>query len=479
MEFEPVIGLEIHIQLKTHTKAYSADANTYGELPNSVVSPVSLGHPGTLPVVNKQVVEHAIRLGLACNCTIREVNEYARKNYFYPDLPKGYQISQHLTPICTGGGVVIKTEEGTEKTIRLTRIHMEEDTGKSIHDLDPFNTLIDLNRAGVPLLEMVSEPDIANGTEAYNYLTEVRKLVRYLDVSDGNMEEGSMRCDVNISIRPKGTTTLGTKVEIKNLNSFRNVQRAIDFEARRQAEILNAGGKLHQETRTFEATKGQTLPMRSKEDAHDYRYFPEPDLPIVRVTDAWKASVAATMPALPRALFARFTETYGIPAYDAGVLTENREMALFYDELAQKTGQPKAASNWMMGPVKGFLNEKAAGMEGLPIGVEALAETIALVENDTVSFSAASQKLFPALLENPSANPADLAKSLGLIQESNSDQLQQWIDEALAAYPDKVEAYKSGKKGLIGLFMGEVMKKSGGKADPKATTSLLQKALES
>jgi aspartyl-tRNA(Asn)/glutamyl-tRNA(Gln) amidotransferase subunit B len=476
-EFEPVIGLEIHIQLKTHTKAYSPDANTYGELPNSAAHPVSLGHPGTLPVVNKAVVEHAIRLGLACGCNIREVNEYARKNYFYPDLPKGYQISQHLTPICTGGAISIKDADGQPKDIRITRIHMEEDTGKSIHDLDPFNTLIDLNRAGVPLLEMVSEPDIANGTEAYNYLSEVRKLVRYLDVSDGNMEEGSLRCDVNISIRKKGTKPFGTKVEVKNMNSFRNVQRAIDFECKRQEALILSGGTVVQETRTFDAVKGETTAMRTKEDAHDYRYFPEPDLPIVRVSESWKSQVASTMPPLPRELYAKFTGTFQLPDYDAAVLTENKAIALFFDRLAELSGQPKAASNWIMGPVKGYLNEQALEMEAFPISAETMAAVIQRVESGMISFSAASQKLFPALLLNPTAHPEQLARELSLIQERNEDHLQQWIAEALAAYPEKVLEYQSGKVGLLGLFMGEVMKRSGGKADPKATTQLLKEAL--
>jgi aspartyl-tRNA(Asn)/glutamyl-tRNA(Gln) amidotransferase subunit B len=354
---------------------------------------------------------------------------------------------------------------------------MEEDTGKSIHDLDPFNTLIDLNRAGVPLLEMVSEPDIANGTEAYNYLSEVRKLVRYLDVSDGNMEEGSLRCDVNISIRKKGTKPFGTKVEVKNMNSFRNVQRAIDFECKRQEALILSGGTVVQETRTFDAVKGETTAMRTKEDAHDYRYFPEPDLPIVRVSESWKSQVASTMPPLPRELYAKFTGTFQLPDYDAAVLTENKAIALFFDRLAELSGQPKAASNWIMGPVKGYLNEQALEMEAFPISAETMAAVIQQVESGMISFSAASQKLFPALLLNPTADPEQLARELSLIQERNEDHLQQWIAEALAAYPEKVLEYQSGKVGLLGLFMGEVMKRSGGKADPKATTQLLKEAL--
>jgi aspartyl-tRNA(Asn)/glutamyl-tRNA(Gln) amidotransferase subunit B len=323
--YELVVGLEVHAQLITASKAYSSDPNAYGDHPNTNVSVVTLGHPGTLPVANKKVIEHAIRIGLATNCTIAPWMHYARKNYFYPDLPKGYQITQDKTPICTGGVVHIPVMAGIGyKPIRITRIHMEEDAGKSIHDVDPFNTLVDLNRAGVPLVEIVSEPDIRSGQEAYDYLVEIRRLVRYLDICDGNMEEGSLRCDANISLRPKGVEAFGTRCEVKNMNSFRNVMRAIEFEAQRQSEILSAGGTIHMETRTFDAAKGATVGMRSKELAHDYRYFPEPDLQPITVTEATKAAIRKAMPPLPRELRAKYTGTFGLSEYDAGILTDDK-----------------------------------------------------------------------------------------------------------------------------------------------------------
>lgn len=476
--YEPVIGLEIHIQLNTLSKAYSADATAYGATPNSQVSPVSLGHPGTLPVTNAKAVEFAVRLGIACGCTIREWNEYARKNYFYADLPKGYQITQHDTPICTGGEIMIPDGQGGQKRIGLTRIHMEEDSGKSIHDLDPFNTLIDLNRAGVPLLEMVSEPDFRSGQEAYNYLAEVRRLVRYLDISDGNMEEGSLRCDVNVSIRPIGQEKFGTKVEIKNLNSFRNVQKAIDFEIRRQAELLDSGGTVIQETRTYDPAKDRTSSMRTKEDAHDYRYFTEPDLQPVVVTANYIEEVRSSLPPLPRELFKKYTEEMGLSEYDAGVLTENKAFALYFEELVTALPNPKTAANWMMGPVKSWLNERAEEIAEFPLPAPALSGLIQLVEENLVSYSAAAQRLFPLLLEDPAADPKAMAAKLNLLQESDAGALDTFVQQALAKYPEKVAEYKAGKKGLVGLFMGEVMKLSGGKADPKVASKLVQEALE-
>lgn len=477
-QYEPVIGLEVHIQLSTKSKAYSSDATEYGALPNTQVSPVSLGHPGTLPMFNKKAVEFAVKLGLACKSNIRERNEFARKNYFYADLPKGYQITQHLTPICTGGELLIKDADGNPKTIGITRIHMEEDSGKSIHDLDPFNTLIDLNRAGVPLLEMVSEPDFRSGVEAYNYLSEVRKLVRYLEISDGNMEEGSMRCDVNVSVRPKGREAFGTKVEIKNMNSFRNVQRAIEFEITRQIELLESGGTVQQETRNFDAAKGTTSAMRTKEDAHDYRYFNEPDLQPVLVTQNYIDSVHATMPPLPNELVEKYTNRLGLSAYDAGVLTENKQLALYFEDLIALTPNHKAAANWMMGAVKSHLNEKAIGIEEFPVKPEKIAACIDLVDTGKISNTIAAQHIFPLLIDNPEAEPLALATQHNWIQESDSDALLAVVREAIAKYPEKVHEYKNGKVGLIGLFMGEVMKLSRGKADPKVATKLVQQELE-
>ena len=476
--YEPVIGIEVHVQLSTQSKAYCGDATTYGASPNTQVSPISLGHPGTLPVFNKSVMNYAVKLGIACDCTIRERNEFARKNYFYADLPKGYQITQDTTPICTEGYVRIKDALGKDKKINLTRIHMEEDSGKSVHDIDPFNTLVDLNRAGIPLLEIVSEPEIKNGEEAYSYLSEIRKLVRYLEISDGNMEEGSLRADLNISVRKKGATKFGTKVEVKNMNSFRNVQKAIDFEIIRQIDMIEAGEEIHQETRTYDAAKNITIGLRSKEDAHDYRYFPEPDLVPVIVPQSYVDSVRENMPPLPYELFVKYTKELALSEYDAFVLTDSKAFALYFEEVIKHTSNYKGATNLLIGPVKSWLNEQSVEIEEFPISPEALAGIQTLVDDDKISISTATQKLFPALLEDPLADAAVLCKENGWIQQGDSDQLQAWVDQALAAYPEKIEEYRSGKKGLIGLFMGEVMKYSRGSADPKKASALLREILD-
>ena len=474
--YEAVIGLEVHVQLSTRSKAYAGEGYGYGEAPNTQISPVSLGLPGALPRANWGVVQAATRLGLALGCTIREYNEYARKNYFYPDLTKGYQITQHETPICNGGHVAIETSAGP-KRIGLTRIHMEEDTGKSIHDLDPFHTLLDYNRAGVPLLEIVSEPDLRNGEEAYAYLNEIRQLVRYLDISDGNMEEGSLRCDVNISVRPVGQVAFGTKVEVKNLNSFRHVQKAIDFEFQRQVAAVEAGEVIYQETRTFDSGKGSTSVLRLKEDANDYRYFTEPDLAPVRLTPAWIEGQRSSLPELPRARKARYQDQLGLSEYDAQLLTEDKATAAFFDALCAAGAPPKTAANWITGPVAGWLNERASSIDRLPVSAASLASLIGLIEARTVSHSAA-QQIFVRMAEEPNAQPKALAEKMGLVQESNEDALMAVVDSVLADWPEKVAEYQSGKKGLIGLFMGEVMKRSRGSADPKVATDLLRRRLD-
>jgi aspartyl-tRNA(Asn)/glutamyl-tRNA(Gln) amidotransferase subunit B len=475
--FEPVIGLEIHVQLNTASKAYSADATAYGAEPNSQVSPVTLGHPGTLPMFNAKVLESAVKLGLACNSQIREVNEFARKNYFYADLPKGYQITQDLTPICNGGSIEINDAQGQPKKLNLTRIHMEEDSGKSSHDVDPFHTLVDLNRAGTPLLEIVSEPEFKDGTEAYNYLNEMRKLVRYLDISDGNMEEGSLRCDVNISVKPIGQKKFGTKVEVKNLNSFRNVQKSIDYEIKRQVALIDSGGKVTQQTMTFDAANNRTQVLRAKEDAHDYRYFNEPDLQPVLVKQAYINSIKKEQPALPKELFAKYRKLK-LSEYDANLLTESKELAQYYEAIIEHTNNYKGAANWIMGSIKSYLNEKAITISEFPMAPKTVAELQDLIDSNKVSNSAANGDLFKALLENLEAKPEELAKDMNLIQESNEGELMAFVKEALAKYPDKVEAYRNGKKGVLGLFMGEVMKLSKGKADPKVASKLVQQELE-
>jgi aspartyl-tRNA(Asn)/glutamyl-tRNA(Gln) amidotransferase subunit B len=472
-----VVGLEVHAQLNTLSKAYSTDPNAYGDHPNTNVSVLTLGHPGTLPVANRKVVEHAIRIGLATHCSIAPWMHYARKNYFYPDLPKGYQITQDHTPICTKGYVIIPVEGG-EKRIGITRIHMEEDAGKSIHDVDPFNTLVDLNRAGVPLVEIVSEPDIRSGQEAYDYLVEIRRLVRYLDICDGNMEEGSLRCDANISLRPKGVEAFGTRCEVKNMNSFRNVMRAIEFEAQRQSEILDAGGVIHMETRTFDAGKGTTVGMRSKELAHDYRYFPEPDLQPITVSEASKEAIRRAMPPLPRELREKYTKELGLSDYDAGILTEDKATALYYEAVIALTPNFKGAANWVMGDVRSWMNERGLTMEQFPISAERLAGLVHLIDAGQVSHTIASQKLFPLMLEDLSATAEQLALKHDLVQSTNEDEIIAIVRQAMATYPEKVEAYRSGNKGLLGLFMGEVMKGTKGKADPKRANEVVRRTLE-
>ena len=362
-KYEAVIGLEVHAQLLTNTKAYSADINAYGASPNTHTSPITLGHPGTLPVMNKKSIEFAIKLGIALNCKIADHQYFARKNYFYPDLPKGYQITQDKTPICTEGFIDLKQKEGPAKRIGITRIHMEEDAGKSIHDVDVYDTLVDLNRAGTPLLEIVTEPDMRSSNEAYQYLTDIRKLVRYLEICDGNMEEGSLRCDANISVRLKGANALGTKVEVKNMNSIRNVQKAIEFEIVRQIEVLETGGTLSQETRGFDALNGSTISMRSKEAANDYRYFPEPDLQPLYVDENQIQMVKAEMPPLPDYLYLNYVNDLILSEYDALNLTESKEIAFYFEQLIIHTKNYKAAANWIMGSVKSYLNENGVEIQ--------------------------------------------------------------------------------------------------------------------
>ncbi|MFD2515763.1 Asp-tRNA(Asn)/Glu-tRNA(Gln) amidotransferase subunit GatB [Pontibacter locisalis] len=476
-KYQAIIGLEVHAQLLTESKAYSSDSTEYGMMPNTNLSVITLGHPGTLPRINKRVVEMAVKMGLATNCDITRYNIYARKNYFYPDLPKGYQITQDKTPVCTNGNISIKDADGNDKQIGITRIHMEEDAGKSMHLPGEIETLVDFNRAGVPLIEIVSEPDIRDSVEAYNYLTEIKRLVKYLDICDGNMEEGSLRCDANISVMLKDSPLWGTKVEVKNMNSFRNVQRAIEHEIERQIMVLENGGKVEGETRNFDANTGATTAMRSKETLNDYRYFPEPDLPPLVIEHEWLESVRAAMPSLPQELYNRFVNELGLPEYDAAVLTDAKEIALYFEELCKETNNYKAASNWMMGPVKSYLNELQLHIKDFPLAPVQVAQLIALVDDNKVSHSVASKKIFPYMLENPASTAQQVAEEQNLMQESDSGELAQIIQEVLAANPAKVEEYKAGKQSLIGMFMGEIMKKTKGKADPKVANQLLREGL--
>jgi len=417
-------------------------------------------------------------MGIACGSEISRNVIFDRKNYFYPDLPKGYQLTQDNTPICKGGSVEIRLKNGDRKSIPLNRIHLEEDAGKSIHDGSEQYTMLDFNRAGVPLIEIVTEPAIHSSEDAYAFLAEIRKLVRYLNICDGNMEEGSLRCDANISIMPVDATVLGQKVEVKNMNSIRNVQRAIDTEIERQISLLERGEKIISETRTFDAATGATYSMRSKETVNDYRYFPDPDVSPVIVSEAWLAEIKASMPALPWELFRKFVHQYKLSEYDASVLTDSKEIALYFDEVCKHTSNFKAAANWINGPIKSYLNDITPAESEIPLPVHKLVELIMVVDAGKVNFSVASQRLLPVVIRHPESSVEELAMMHGLIQESDIDSILPLIEEILQDFPDKVKEYKKGKSGLIGMFMGEVKKRSGGKADPKVANELLLKKLK-
>lgn len=474
-KYETVIGLEIHAQLQTNSKLFSGDSIAFGAEPNTHVSPIVLAHPGTLPKTNKKAVEYAIKLGLACNCAIEKDNYFARKNYFYADLPKGYQISQHTTPICKGGYITITTSEGT-KNIELNRIHIEEDAGKSIHDLEDNYSCIDLNRAGTPLVEIVTEPCLHSSEEAYQYVTEIRRLVQWIGVCDGNMEEGSLRCDANVSIRLKGATELGTKVEVKNLNSIRNVKKAIEFEVERMIQLVESGGTITQQTRSFDASNDTTFAIRDKEDANDYRYFADPDLAPFHLTDEFISHIQQQLPALPNQLKQQFITEFGLNEYDAAQLCDDKSTAEYFVHTAANCKNYKAIVNWMTGPIRQYLNEHNSNFENIQLKPTILAELIQIVDDGKVNFSVASSKLLPVLFKE-NKQPLQLAEELNLIQVSDSNELENWVNEVIANMPDKVAEYKKGKKGLIGLFVGEVKKLSKGKADPKMVTELLQNKL--
>ena len=476
-KYKPVIGLEVHAQMLTKSKAYSSDKNEYGSTPNTNVSAITLGHPGTLPMMNKATIDYAIKMGIACDCKIAEHQFFARKNYFYPDLPKGYQITQDTTPICTGGFVKIKDANGKEKKIGLTRIHMEEDAGKSMHDIDPFNTLIDLNRAGVPLIEIVSEPDIESSQEAYDYVTEVRKLVRYLDICDGNMEEGSLRCDANISVMLKDAKEFGVKVEVKNMNSMRNVQRAIEYEIERQIEAIEKGEPIFQETRNFNALNGTTAAMRTKEAANDYRYFPEPDLQPIKVTQEHIEKIKSTMPPLPDYLFKKYTKELSLSDYDAGLLTDQKEIALYFEEIIKSTKNYKAAVNWLMGDIKSYLNTNALSITELNLAPSNIAELIGLIDEGKISHSLASQKVFPEMVKS-NESPKQIAEANDWIQTSNEDEVKAIVAEVLSENASEVARYKAGETKLMGFLMGQLMKKSKGKADPKSAGKIMTELLK-
>lgn len=476
-KYDLVVGLEVHVQLSTKSKLFVADKNSFGDQPNTNVSPITLGHPGTLPKPNKRAIELAIKMGLACHCKIAERTTFDRKNYFYPDLPKGYQTTQDQFPICVGGFLEVASGDHLRK-IQLNRIHIEEDAGKSMHDAEHEGSMLDFNRAGTPLIEMVTEPDIHTPEEAANLLTEIRKIARFLDVSDGNMEEGSLRCDANISIKPIGTTELGRRVEIKNMNSIRNVQRAIQYEVKRQSEILDAGKVVKQETRGFNDTTGKTTGQRSKEEANDYRYFPCPDLLPIHISKEWLEEIKSTIPRLPQELLHEKQQKYDLSLYDAELITETLEMANYYIETAEICAHYKAIANWMIGPIKNYLSEANIGIEEFPITTTKLTALIQLVQDGKLSFTSASSRVFPEMIKYPEKSPEDIANSLELIQTNDESELLKTIEGVINEMPDKVQAYKKGKKGLLGLFVGQVMKKSKGKANPKIANKLIIEALE-
>ncbi len=475
-KYEVVIGLEVHAQLLTQSKLFCGDSAAFGAAPNTHISPITLAHPGTLPKMNKKAIEYAVKLGLALHCDIEQQNYFARKNYFYPDLPKGYQVSQHTTPICKNGTVLIKVAN-TERHIKLNRIHMEEDAGKSLHDVDEQYTAIDLNRAGVPLLEIVSEPDLHSSEEAFAYVTELRRLVRWINICDGNMEEGSMRCDANISIRLKGETKLGTRVEVKNLNSIRNVKRAIDVEVNRLIDIVETGEKVLQQTRSYDADNNTTFALRSKEEADDYRYFADPDLTPFNITDDYLQNIKASLPELPEALEKKYKTVFQLPDYDAQVICGDKSLVDFFEAIIKHTNNYKAAVNWLMGPVKSYCNDHSIDLPSFPLSPERIGALIQLVDVGKVNFSIASSKIFNALIVSPQKAPLQIATELNLLQESDSNSVAVWVDEVIANMPDKVKEYKTGKKGLIGLFVGEVKKISKGKADMKLVNKLLAEKL--
>ena len=477
-DYIPVIGLEIHVQLATKSKIFSGDSAGFGASPNENISTISLGYPGTLPKMNKSALWMAVKMGLACHCDIAETMIFDRKNYFYPDLPKGYQITQDRTPVCKNGSVTINVD-GVKKDIKLFKIHLEEDAGKSMHEPGEGFSLIDFNRAGVPLIEIVTDPVLSSSKEASSMMSEVRKLVRYLGISDGNMEEGSLRCDANISVMLKEDTQLGVKVEVKNMNSIKNVQRAIDFEIERQIGLINKGETIVQETRTFNAGDGSTSSMREKETLTDYRYFPDPDLIPIEISQEQLNEIKNNMPLLPWEEKDELMKKYGLPEYDAEVLSEDRLLALFYKEASKQAINKKAISNWMMGPVKTVLNEKNISISEFSLKPEKLTEISNIVEEGKVSFTIAVKSIFPELLNNPDASVELLARKLNVLLENNQDEMLAFIKEVLDKNPKETAELKKGKKKLLGMFMGEIMKISKGKADPKIIKELLEKEISS
>ena len=474
MGYELVVGLEVHCQLNTDSKAFCGCSTEFGKPANTNVCPVCLALPGALPVLNRRVVEDAVKLGLATDCTIARQSILARKNYFYPDLPKGYQISQYEEPVCSEGEVLVDTDEG-RKSIRLVRIHIEEDAGKSIHDIGD-DTFIDVNRCGVPLLEIVSYPDIRSASEASSYLQKLRQVIKYLGISDGNMEEGSLRCDANVSVRLKGAEEYGTRTEIKNMNSFKNVEKAIEYEAQRHIDILESGGTISQETRLWDADKQETRSMRSKEFAHDYRYFPDPDLVPVQIDDEMLERLKLELPEFPEARAERFVKEFGIPVYDAGVLTAEREVSDYFEAVVRACSDAKAASNWVMGEVLRMLKERNISVASFSVPPERLGGLISLIGGGTISNTIAKQ-VFERMLETGDDARA-IVEEEGLAQVSDTAEIEKIVQSVIDANSGQVEQYRSGKTRVFGFFVGQCMKAMKGKANPVVVNEILKQKLE-
>jgi aspartyl-tRNA(Asn)/glutamyl-tRNA(Gln) amidotransferase subunit B len=474
MSYEVVIGLEVHAQLQTKTKLFCRCGTEFGLPPNTQTCPVCLGLPGSLPVINRTAVEMAIRTGLALHCNIRNDNRFARKNYFYPDLPKGYQISQYEAPICENGWMDIQPN-GSTKQVRICRAHLEEDAGKNLHEGSGSDSRVDLNRAGTPLLEIVTEPDLTSPEEVDAYLKGLRDVLMYLEVCDGNMEQGSLRCEPNISLRPAGQTTLGTKVELKNINSFRFVHDALKYEIARQTAVLEEGGVVHQETRLWDVDKEQTMVMRSKEEAHDYRYFPDPDLLPMSLEQEWIEEIRTTVPELPSVRQQRFISEYQLPEYDAGVLTSSRPLADYFETCVTIFPHPKTVSNWVMGELLRELNATETSPAEAPVSPERLVNLLQLVENGNISLKVA-REIFPELYAS-GKDPEQLIQEKGLTQISDVSALMTLIQEVMAKNPNQVAQYRGGKETVLGFFVGQVMKASKGKANPAKVNELLKKQL--
>lgn len=474
MIFEAVIGVEVHAQLRTNSKMFCGCGTTFGLSANSQTCPVCLGLPGSLPVINRTAIEMAVRAGLALNCMITANNRFARKNYFYPDLPKGYQISQYEDPICQHGWIEVAVGAVT-KRVRIRRAHLEEDAGKNVHGTGTAGSRVDLNRAGTPLLEIVTEPDLSSADEVVAYLKGLRDVLMYLDVCDGNMEEGSFRCEPNLSLRPVGQREFGTKVELKNINSFKYVNDAVEYEIRRQTKVLNEGGKIYQETRLWNIDRGETAVMRSKEEAHDYRYFPDPDLVPLQLNEDWIEGFRSSLPELPAVRARRLITEYGLPEYDAGVITTSKGMADYFETCLKRFNEPKTVSNWVMGELTRELNNSGTDITASPVSPERLVDLLAMVDKGVISLKVA-RDIFPDLYRSDKT-PQQMVREKGLTQVSDEGALEKMIDEVLSKNPTQVTQFKEGKQQVLGFLVGQVMKVSGGKANPGKVNELLKKKL--